>query len=64
MEKTKKSYMAAMKMEVITEDGKTVKGVRIHGFQTINDFPVDLFCNFLTALGRMTPAEPVMFAND
>ena len=44
MEKNRKSYMAAMKMEVITEDDKTVKAVRVHGLRTVDDFPVAVIC--------------------
>ena len=64
MEKNRKSYMAAMKMEVITEDDKTVKAVRVHGLRTVDDFPVEIFCGFMEALGRMTPGEPVMLVQN
>ena len=58
-----KSYMADMQMEIVTDDNRTVKAVRIHGFHN-EQMPVTLWCDLMQRFGQMTPDEPVMFVQN
>ena len=56
----KKSYLMNMQLEVVTDDGETVKAIHIHGIDN-EPVPLPLWCDFLERLGRMTPDESVLF---
>lgn len=60
MEEGKKSYLMNMQLEVVTDDGETVKAIHIHGVDN-EPVPLPLWCDFLERLGRMTPDESVLF---
>lgn len=55
-EKKLRSYMANMQMEIVSDDDKTVKAIRLHSFQN-EQMPVSLLCDLMQRLGRMTPGE-------
>lgn len=58
-----KSYMTSMQMEIVSDDDKTVKAIRIHGFQN-EQMPVSLWCDLMQRFGKMTPGEEVMFVQN
>ena len=55
-----KSYIADMQLEIVSDDNKTVKAIRIHGFHH-EQMPVYLWCDLMRRFGQMTPDEEVMF---
>lgn len=59
-EEKPKSYLADMQLEIVSDDDKTVKAIRIHGFHH-EQIPVYLWCDLMRRFGQMTPDEEVLF---
>lgn len=56
----KKSYLMSMQLEVVTDDGETVKAVHIHGIDN-EPVPLPLWCDFLERLSKVVPDGSVLF---
>ena len=56
----KKSYLMNLQLEVLTDDGETVKAVHIHGIDN-EPVPLQLWFDFLERLSRITPDGSMLF---
>ena len=60
MAKEKKNYLMNLLLEVVTDDGETVKAIHIHRIDN-EPTPLVLWCDVLDRLRSMMPDESVLF---
>lgn len=56
------SYLINMQLEVVTDDGETVKDVRIHGIEN-EPVPLPLWCDFLERISKVVSGGSVLFVS-